>query len=365
MKYGSMPAPRCLPLLLALSLALSACSPPPVTTYRVPKEAEPAAGPMAGAPAGMDAAAPSGAALTWTAPASWITRAPGAMRIASYTVPGPAGAAGDFSVSSFGGDSGGELANVNRWRSQVQLPPIADADLPAALTRVSAHGLSFAIADLGQAGGTSRTLGAIVPFGGSTWFFKLTGPEAFVEQQKPIFLDFLETVQPEGPAAAAPEPAGGPAGPAPAMADTPVPVAQGPGLAWTAPGDWQVKPNGPMRKGSYTVNGPEGSADLSITAFPSATGGELANVNRWRGQAGLPPVDDAGLEQAVSRREANGLRLTVVDAGGAGPNRILGAIVPYADGTWFFKLTGPDALVTREKPAWIAFLQTVRPAATP
>jgi hypothetical protein len=204
-----------------------------------------------------------------------------------------------------------------------------------------------------------------VPFAGSTWFFKLTGPEAFVEQQKPAFLDFLETVQPQGPAAAAAEPAGGPAGPAPAMADTPVPVAQGPGLAWTAPGDWTVKPNGPMRKGSFAVAGPEGTADLSITAFPNATGGELANVNRWRGQAGLPPVDDAGLEAAVSRSEANGLHLTVVDAGGAGPNRILGAIVPYADGTWFFKLTGPDALVTREKPAFLAFLQTVRPAATP
>ena len=37
--------------------------------------------------------------------------------------------------------------------------------------------------------------------------------------------------------------------------------------------------------------------------------------------------------------------------GANGGTRMLGAIVPRAGETWFFKLTGPDALVAREKPA--------------
>jgi hypothetical protein len=112
-----------------------------------------------------------------------------------------------------------------------------------------------------------------------------------------------------------------------------------------------------MRKGSYSVSGPEGAADLSITAFPGDVGGDLANVNRWRGQLQLPPVPD--LTGALQPLEANGFRILVFD-GANGGTRMLGAIVPRAGETWFFKLTGPDALVAREKPAFLDFLKTVK-----
>lgn len=170
---------------------------------------------------------------------------------------------------------------------------------------------------------------------------------------------------PSAAAAAAPEapspqpsaPSGNP------MAGTAVPVAAGPGLAWTAPAGWKTKAAGAMRKGSYGVPGDGGGeADLSITAFPGDVGGELANVNRWRGQLGLPPLAESGLPGDVSRLEHDGLKFTVVDFAGQS-QRIVGAIVPYSGGTWFFKLMGPDPLVAKEKPAFLAFLQTVKPAA--
>ena len=85
--------------------------------------------------------------------------------------------------------------------------------------------------------------------------------------------------------------------------------------------------------------------------------GNLANVNRWRGQLQLPPVAD--LTDAVQPLAANGLNLLVFDAANGG-SRILGAIVPRPGETWFFKLTGPDALVAREKPAFLDFLRTVK-----
>lgn len=142
------------------------------------------------------------------------------------------------------------------------------------------------------------------------------------------------------------------------MASTAVPTpAAAAGLAWTAPVTWKPKAGSAMRKGSYAVSGPEGEADLSVTAFPGNVGGDLANINRWRSQVGLPPVADVA--DGAQPLEANGLKMLVLDAANNG-TRILGAIVPRPGETWFFKLTGPDALVAREKPAFLEFLESVR-----
>ena len=165
-----------------------------------------------------------------------------------------------------------------------------------------------------------------------------------------------------GPAAAGPQsmPDAGPGG----MAATAVPTAEGPGLAWTAPAGWTLGAPAPMRKATYVIPAGGGTVELTITAFPGDVGGELANVNRWRGQVQLAPLAADELAGAVTRRDQNGLPLTIVDFGGsaAKAQRILGAIVPYGGGTWFFKLTGPDALVAGAKPEFLGFLETIRPA---
>ena len=166
---------------------------------------------------------------------------------------------------------------------------------------------------------------------------------------------------PEMPFAAAPQPtsAGN------AMAQTAVATAQGAALTWTAPAHWKPKPAAAMRKGSYAVPG-EGSveADLSITAFPNDVGGELANITRWRGQVKLPPIGESELATTIVRHEHNGLKFGEVDllGGGANPQRILGAWTAFGGATWFFKLMGPDAVAAKEKDAFSAFIESVRPA---
>jgi len=117
-----------------------------------------------------------------------------------------------------------------------------------------------------------------------------------------------------------------------------------------------------LRKATYVIPGAAGApAELAITAFPGTVGGELANVNRWRGQLQLPPLDEAGLATATTRFNVHGLPVVLVDfAGGAdGSVHLVGAIVPYQDATWFFKLTGPAATVLAEKPAFLTFLQSL------
>lgn len=197
-------------VLAVASLLLAACEKAEIATYRVAKSptrqvaaapAEPAPAsptmPKASGPSAMaNTAVPtaSGTGLAWTAPAHWKSRAASAMRRGSYGVPGDNNTEADLSITAFPGDVGGELANVNRWRGQISLEPITEADLPKTLTRVENNGLHIAIFDAGAGG--QRTLGAMIPFNGATWFFKLTGPDALVVKEKPAFMAFVETIKP-------------------------------------------------------------------------------------------------------------------------------------------------------------------------
>ena len=367
--------------LLAAALVLAGCEDPVITEYRAPKDS------------GAAPAAATAPGLHWTAPAGWQAQSADGMRQGSYVVAGTDGAKADMSVISFPGDVGGDLANLNRWRGQVQLPPVGPADLAAAFTRVDGPAGEFLVTDLlgesAAAGGAhpSRILGAILKQADQTWFFKLAGDAGLVEAQKPAFLAFLQSIEagsagppqvagPQRPAntndlppdARGPLPPGHPpigaAGEAApgavagsAMVSTPVAVAPSEGLVWSAPPQWTPSAGSAMRKGSYAITGPEGAADLAITAFPGDVVGNLANVNRWRGQLGLPPVES--LDGALEPLAANGLQMLVFDGANQG-TRMIGAIVPRANETWFFKLTGPDALVARTKPAFLEFLQTVK-----
>ncbi len=207
-------------LLLACSVALAGCKKPEVKSYRIPKETTAEAAPAAAASTNAAPAAPAapagsalpaagaagnsmantavataaGAELTWKAPPQWTPKTGSAMRKGSYAIKGGAGDA-ELAITAFPGDVGGELANINRWRGQVQLPPIAAGELGAAAQRFDRNSLHFTVVDL--AGGGQRMLGAIVPFGGATWFFKLgPGPDATVANEKVAFLAFLETVTP-------------------------------------------------------------------------------------------------------------------------------------------------------------------------
>jgi hypothetical protein len=198
--------------LAAATLLLSACSEEKVAVYRVPKEKEPEmptaaaadassaqSGPAAG-PAMADTAVPtaSGADLAWTVPSDWVVKPPAPMRKASFGVPAGSSEA-ELSITAFPGEVGGELANVNRWRSQIGLTPLREGELDASVSRQKANGLDFTVVELAPSGGVATgkaILGAIVPYEGSTWFFKLTGPGPAVSSSKAAFIVFLRSVRP-------------------------------------------------------------------------------------------------------------------------------------------------------------------------
>jgi hypothetical protein len=192
----------------AATLLLAACGQEKVAVYRVPKEKDPELPAAAaadagqgtdqapGAPmAGSSVPTAAGADLVWKAPSSWEPKAAGTMRKATYGVPGDSGAS-ELSITAFPGDVGGELANVNRWRGQVGMAPLAAGDLESSVSRIEANGLSFAVVEIAPPGEkASGILGAIVPYGGSTWFFKLTGPVPALRASRADFLGFLHSVR--------------------------------------------------------------------------------------------------------------------------------------------------------------------------
>ncbi len=198
--------------LLGLPLLFSGCEKAEVATYRVPKSPRPQvmaaqadttktppapapkASPGGGNMANTAVPTASGDGLTWKAPANWTAKAPGAMRRGSYTITDDRNNEADLSITAFPGNVGGELANVNRWRGQIELSPISEGELAGALTRFEKNGLKFAVLDI--TGPTQRTLGAMVPFNGATWFFKLQGPMNLVAKEKDAFMAFLNSVTP-------------------------------------------------------------------------------------------------------------------------------------------------------------------------
>lgn len=147
------------------------------------------------------AASAGGPPSVWVVPDGWKATTPGRMVLASFQSAGADGAAVETTVSMLSGDGGGVLANVNRWRGQLQLPPAQPGELESMLRRVDIHGHTAVFADMEgvnpKTGKPARMVAAIVPEGGGTWFYKMSGAAADVEREQANLLRFVESAHPK------------------------------------------------------------------------------------------------------------------------------------------------------------------------
>lgn len=76
---------------------------------------------------------------------------------------------------------------------------------------------------------------------------------------------------------------------------------------WDVPEGW-VYDETPrqMRIATYMAPTEGGEQEVAVTRFPGRVGGELANINRWRGQMGLAPIGQGELEDQFERFNAEG-----------------------------------------------------------
>lgn len=191
-------------LPVCLALALSGCrEDEEIKVYRVARDAadpSPAAAAAASPMSAPPAATPPMAAQAGPAPAGWEAQPLSQMRAASFLVKGDGGTVADVSLVVFGGDGGGDLQNVNRWRGQLGLPPVDEAGLAETAEK---HGTARGEARVFDLTGQpevndpekdGRILTAILPAEGKTLFFKMRGNTELVGAQKANFLQWVEAM---------------------------------------------------------------------------------------------------------------------------------------------------------------------------
>src|SRR5262249_22706554 len=139
--------------------------------------------PQAMAPAVPTADSP--AQLKWSTPDGWKEQPASQMRVASFKVSGQNGKQADVSVIPLPGAAGGDFSNVNRWRDQVGLPPVSEAEMAQQAMAVEVSGQPAQLYDEnGEAkGAPTRILAVIQHRDDMAWFFKMTGDSELVAQQ--------------------------------------------------------------------------------------------------------------------------------------------------------------------------------------
>jgi hypothetical protein len=122
-----------------------------------------------------------------TAPANWAKKEnPGAMAAEAYQVDKTL----EVTLTLAGGDP---ADNVNRWRKQVDLPPLPPQELAATVKDMVVAGKEAYYVDLANPA-KNRTLGVILPMNPkSSWFVKMTGPHDLVGQHKTEFEAFVQS----------------------------------------------------------------------------------------------------------------------------------------------------------------------------
>jgi hypothetical protein len=190
-----------------------------------------------------------------------------------------------------------------------------------------------------------RIITAMLNRGSQSWFFKLSGDDAAASGQREAFKEFVKSVHfKDAPASAGPVSTNAP------VADN---AAKSP---WSVPTSWQPLKPGSMQVAKFAVPEKDGAkAEVSISIFPSDTGGTLANVNRWRKQIGLEEVDEAGLKNCVKPLDAIPGAVLVNLANEQ--RALLGAIVPREGQYIFYKMLGDTPAVTAAHEDFVTFAQ--------
>jgi hypothetical protein len=257
----------------------------------------------------------------WEAPDGWTEEAGDSIRFATLVI-AEADPPLEVAVTALPSPDPGSdeylLVNVNRWRGQVGLSPYPPRDWRNAAEDAGE------LADL-----TSDDVAVLrVNLIGST--------DEIPEARMLAAVAWRKGADGSVPSGAASSP------------DTPP-------LTFDAPEQWQQTPPRAFQLALFTIEAGDPPTEVSI----SSAGGTLdINVNRWRRQVGLPPLEGSALTDAVESIEVGGRSAFRVQIDGAELS-IRAVVVPDGPSNWFFKLNGPTGLVEQEADRFDAFVQSV------
>jgi hypothetical protein len=290
-----------------------------------------------------------------TTPPNWEAQPLSQMRQASFLVKGDNGAVADVSFVSLGSAAGNVLENVNRWLGQLGQPSITEQKLGEMAQRLRTSLGDVTIVDLAglpdnaDPARDGRIIAAMVTTGNSTLFFKMRGNADLAEAQKGDFIKWVAAVCDAQNQSASPQ-----------MAGAPPQTTSVPQIKWKTPEGWTEVPPSSMRYASFSAPADEGGKiDISVVTFPGDGGSDADNINRWRGQMGLAPIDANAVTSQVAPLKTADTTFSTTDIA-ADKTRTIAAWTRRDGRVWFFKATGPNAAVEQEKPKFVKFIESVR-----
>lgn len=128
--------------------------------------------------------------------------------------------------------------------------------------------------------------------------------------------------------------------------------------AMDIPAHWEILPAGGFRRAAWRVTDEEGEAEITLTNFPGDVGGRLANVNRWRQQLGLGPINEEALAEIVVESTIQGDPAWSVQIESDTMGTMATAIFHHGQ-TWFLKMTGERATVGAQAETYAALIQSI------
>ncbi|MEI6535387.1 MAG: hypothetical protein WCN98_08620 [Verrucomicrobiaceae bacterium] len=142
-------------------------------------------------------------------------------------------------------------------------------------------------------------------------------------------------------------------------------------LSWTTPESWKEAPAGSDPSGMRLIDlrfGPNGEGECYLAIIQGTAGGLEANVNRWRGQMGLPPMSVDELAKLPKKMLVNRESSFVSfdgDYKGVGATaaakdwRMMGLLQQAPEFMLFVKIIGPKELVIKNEAAFEQFAQSI------
>ncbi|GIX03738.1 MAG: hypothetical protein KatS3mg113_0744 [Planctomycetaceae bacterium] len=253
----------------------------------------------------------------WIAPPEWSQQPASGMRFASFRVDHeqPVLELTVIPLPRFEGDAEQQLlANINRWRGQLSLPPLQPEELKTEVRPIELEGGLLA------------------------YFVDFTGQSA--NASTPQMFRTNRTLSPQAMRGENGTPGN---------------------LLGTPPAHWRPGRVGGMRKAAYTlVDEDQGlSGEVTVIDLAREGGDRVANVNRWREQVGLPAASAEEIQKSLKPITVDGLTGDYVQLHGNNGQSIFGVIVDRENRTWFFKLQAPQRLAEREAQAFESYIRSV------
>ncbi len=333
----------------------------------------------------------------WKVPDGWKEEAGGnAMRAATIVIPNEKQKPLEITVNvaSWSGTQESVLANVNRWRGQLQLPPVGPQQLAEVMHESNAGDRKITIVDIK---GRFKTGSMTPPFASGAFGPLATGSRnsnlppghppidglggegaSGLPPGHPPIGDVNGNLPADHPPigdANATLPAGHP--PVDSAAESPAglvpdetPVGDVP--TFTAPSSWKQLPASGFHKAELAVADGKQQARVTFIDFPVNEGPMIAdpllNINRWRREVGLPEIQQDALPGVTEKLEISGkpaiFAAMIPDAAKSEQSKddkaTLAALVKNGDRIWFIKMMGSHDLVAAHKDEFKKFLKTVK-----